>query len=492
MVCVTGLFVLSFYISSANAIVLPAVTQAPEARHRRENAPTIPTFTFGPTSRYFPTQAGQPEASGTSIEIFPTGIYDTFPDDGITVALGPELRSRVKDAVTQNCGNGHTEQACHNAVTSVLHETNISAHTKRFLGVGFATAAVIIGLVAIVGHLIVAAGIAVQPAAVKLDVGDLSQIHSLGAAQTFAAVTEGVDAAPTTIINAPVPSTTNSNFVTIETLTADKDGHKAGSVVYHIPQHAADRIQDFLAITGIKETQHICKDQNIKRADNLQECLRHLQRHAMDLADVGPSDLIQLAPQNIPTMPGQGQAISFPIADFAADGIILLIPVYRSIREQSPMPVNEQGWDPAILGKSAMALTIAAHVAMFAGQSLLDIWIEKDQLVTDLKPESLSCRKELICSDDDCKAQEVGKDLDNWDVSPPSSYGCRCEPVIMPHVMTIQRDYMDKQYEWLEELIKKSSGPDYGENCGGGEQTFPDSAKKLKEYAHQYSVPNGE
>lgn len=64
--------------------------------------------------------------------------------------------------------------------------------------------------VAILGLLIVAAGIAIQPAAVKLDMGDLAQIHSLGAAPTFAAVTEGVEAAPTTITNGPVPSTTAS------------------------------------------------------------------------------------------------------------------------------------------------------------------------------------------------------------------------------------------------------------------------------------------
>lgn len=206
----TGLLFLPFVCTSAYAIALPVATQAIQVHHRREDAPVVPTFTFGPSSKYFPTQAGQPEATGTSLEIFPTGIYDTFPDDGITVALGPELRSRVKDAMNKNCANGLADQGCHGAVTSVLHDTNISAHTKRFLGVGFATAAVIVGLVAIVGHLIVAAGIAGQPSAVKLDVGDLSQIHSLGAAKTFAAVTQGVEAAPTTIINAPIPSTTTS------------------------------------------------------------------------------------------------------------------------------------------------------------------------------------------------------------------------------------------------------------------------------------------
>lgn len=44
-----------------------------------------------------------------------------------------------------------------------------------------------------------------------------------------------------------------------------------------------------------------------------------------------------------------------------------------------------------------MALTIAAHVAMFAGQSLVNVWIEKDQLVKDFKLESLSCRQEGDC-----------------------------------------------------------------------------------------------
>jgi hypothetical protein len=42
--------------------------------------------------------------------------------------------------------------------------------------------------------------------------------------------------------------------------------------------------------------------------------------------------------------------------------------------EHAPQALNaDQGWDPAILAKSAMGLTIDAHAAMFAGQSIVKI-----------------------------------------------------------------------------------------------------------------------
>ena len=165
-------------------------------------------------------------------------------------------------------------------------------------------------------------------------------------------------------------------------------------------------------MTGILETQEKCKDQNLKRADNLQDCLRHIQRHGMDLADVGPSNLLQLAPRNIPARPGPGQAVAFPIQNMASNGVLLLIPVYHVVFEHSPQPAsNDGGWDAGILAKSAMAVTIAAHAAMFAGQSMLEIWIDKDKLVENLKEEDLACRKDIICLMDDCKGQEEPKSI---------------------------------------------------------------------------------
>jgi hypothetical protein len=157
----------------------------------------------------------------------------------------------------------------------------------------------------------------------------------------------------------------------------------------------------------------VCKGQDVKRADTLDECLQRIQRHAMDLAGGGSSSLVQIAPQNIPRPPGPGQAIDFPVYNLAYGGIVVLIPVYRSMQMNSPATVpNDQGWDPAILAKSAVAVTIAAHVAMFAGTRLLDLGVDKEELIRDLKPERLSCPKDLVCTAEDCQGQEDGVAID--------------------------------------------------------------------------------
>jgi hypothetical protein len=196
--------------------------------------------------------------------------------------------------------------------------------------------------------------------------------------------------------------------------------------VYHIPQHAAERIHDFLAMTGIGETQNVCKGQNVKRADTLDQCLQQIQRHAMDLADGGPSNLLQLAPQHLPRPPGPGQPIDFPVDHVAFAGIYVLVPVYRSMRPE--VALNDQGWDPATLARTSLGVTIAMHLAMFAGQNLLDVWIDKDDLVTDLTPDRLICPKDLICTADDCGGQQDGKAL-SPDISPICKQVCRASLV---------------------------------------------------------------
>jgi hypothetical protein len=47
-----------------------------------------------------------------------------------------------------------------------------------------------------------------------------------------------------------------------------------------------------------------------------------------------------------------------------------------------------------------MGLTIAAHAAMFVGQSLLDVYVDKDKL---------ACPKEMLCTSTDCSGQDEGK-----------------------------------------------------------------------------------
>jgi hypothetical protein len=167
-------------------------------------------------------------------------------------------------------------------------------------------------------------------------------------------------------------------------------------------------------MTGIKDTQNICKGQSLRRADSLAECLEHIQRHAMDLADAGPSNLLQLAQQNIPAQPAAGQAIGLAVGNLATDGIPLIIPVYRVLHEHAPQraPANT-GWDPAALLKSATAVAIAAHTALVIGGNIVEIWISKDKLFTDLKEEKLACPKNILCVSDECKGQEEGKNLVN-------------------------------------------------------------------------------
>lgn len=195
----------------------------------------------------------------------------------------------------------------------------------------------------------------------------------------------------------------------METLTVDRDDHKAGDVVYRIPPDAASRIKDFLAMTGLKKTQDICKDQSLKRADTTEECLRHIQRHAMDLADVGPSNLMQIAQANIPMRPAAGQAIGFPVENIAAEGVALVVPVYRVVYQHRPRRPNfDLGWDPYILATGATALAIAAHAVMFVGTNLLEIWVSQDKLVDDLSEDKLACPKDLVCIMDDCLGQKEG------------------------------------------------------------------------------------
>tara|TARA_R110002003_G_scaffold534_19_gene20332 strand:- start:6569 stop:6769 length:201 start_codon:yes stop_codon:yes gene_type:complete len=61
-----------------------------------------------------------------------------------------------------------------------------------------------------------------------------------------------------------------------------------------------------------------------------------------------------------------------------------------------------------------------------------------------------------------------------------NNFGCSCRPVSYPHSVKIEADYMDKQYEWLEELIKKSEMPPLEPKCENGEKQLADASKKFK------------
>jgi hypothetical protein len=250
-------------------------------------------------------QATNPEPTGNGLQIYPTGIYDDFPDAGITIAFGPELRQHIEDVWSRHCDKKPAEE-CRNAVSSALSTSDVTTHVKRFVVVDALT---VFAVISIVGQAI---WVFSHPPSREMRFGKeaLHQISHLAEESTFAVITDATVAPATITVQSPVISTptyeqfflvlnmdVNSlirNFISVETLTAAVSDHRVGDVLHRIPQHTAERIQDFLGMTGLQETQRICKGQNMKRADTT-ECAQRILRHAIDLADTRPGGFMQLA-----------------------------------------------------------------------------------------------------------------------------------------------------------------------------------------------------
>ncbi|KAF1836060.1 hypothetical protein BDW02DRAFT_596727 [Decorospora gaudefroyi] len=466
---------LSFYLKVASthalkiSTIAPSLTTKPPAR-RADESP-IPTFTFGPSYDYLPVGVTYPEPSGTKIQIYPTGVYEGVPEDGITIAFGPKLREQIESIRSQKCKTQQGED-CRHALSTAFSQTDISTHLKRyFILLAWAIGIALGGLIAQYYLMQDTA----MPEQIKFRLGDLSQIKSLAGAPTFAVVSNSDgDATPTTLTPQQPTTSTATSFISMETLKADKDGHKAGDIAYHIPKKTAERIQNFLDMTGLEETQKKCKGQSLKGSDPTRECAERILRHAMDLSDTGPANLLALAQSNIPGEPAAGKAIGFPIPDITLDDFLAFIQVYRRFFEaKKPAPKDGQEWDPIICYKSAVGLTIALHAVASAGQGLQDIYIDKNDLVNDFKVEKLACPNDLVCLSQDCQGQKpdtvfltdqvIGET--RYSRTPiciiPETYGCRCEYVNFAYVYESSRKYMDAQYEFLEWLAEKAEeGPD--------------------------------
>lgn len=217
------------------------------------------------------------------------------------------------------------------------------------------------------------------------------------------------------------------SFISIETLTTASGGHEAGDFVYHIPKTTAERIEDFLGMTGLQETQQICQGQSFKRADPTEECIERILHHAMSLVDTGPDDLMALAQANVPIEPAAGQAIGFPIPNIYIGESVAFVRMYRQMSSATATtPQADQNWDPSLLARSALGLTIAAHAVMFTGQALMELFVGKDDVIKDFKEEDLACPKDLICTSVNCQGQkEVINPLTGDTISkPPSTPTC--------------------------------------------------------------------
>ena len=157
------------------------------------------------------TQASNPEPSGTSLAIYPTGIQDEFPVEGITIALGPELRDKIKDTASKSCNGPALTQDCQNALVATLPQNELSAHTKRVIPFVVAAGALAaIGL--ILGLVLETARIQntekAVPMNIRLTPGDIAHVKPMVAAGTFAVATAGPSPTPVTMTvpSAPTPT----------------------------------------------------------------------------------------------------------------------------------------------------------------------------------------------------------------------------------------------------------------------------------------------
>ncbi|KAH7110366.1 hypothetical protein B0J11DRAFT_448343 [Dendryphion nanum] len=440
------IFTFTYLITHALAYIVPSPTPNMTRLTRRDDAPDIPTFTFGPISNYptFPTPSGE------EIQIYPTGIYDRLPEKGIEIAIGPDLRKRVKDIMVTSCKDGSTDE-CHAALVPVLHKPEIEKHAKRFLPLLF-TVSLLVALVAI----------AIEsyhftneepPSHVKLGNVDLNQLEHIGSASKIAYVmTAG--AIPTTInLPSPLPTKTASHFAAFETLTADNGQHKAGDVVFHLPKEAADHIFDFLSMHGLKQELENCKKTDKtggirRREDIAAACLPVIERYAMGL-NKGIADTVQVAKALIPA---PGQDLKIPIPNLKVGDIQMAVVI---VRKEISVTVDH----PLALASIVLALTAVLHVFIYGAQTVLELAIPKAMVLLDeVKEEELECPKELLCPDLDCKAQREFTSISFREaVCPGGKYeGCSCTRVFNPEW---RQAPFDAQYQWLQDLIKLWENP---------------------------------
>jgi hypothetical protein len=170
----------------------------------------VPSLSYLSVAYSSRRQAANPEPTSTVLQVFPTGTFDEFPKDGITLALGPDLRKQIKDAATQNCKD-QSSQECRNAIAPLLQNTDVTTHAKRFVVVG----------AILFGELLVFTAVEILaffgyfqlntvgniPQEIKFSHGDLQQIKAMGGANTFA-VKADASATPNTVIFQPVATST--------------------------------------------------------------------------------------------------------------------------------------------------------------------------------------------------------------------------------------------------------------------------------------------
>jgi hypothetical protein len=355
----------------------------------------------------------------------------------VTVAFGPDLKKKIKDAMGQDC-KGKNRDACRDRVVPLLQNTDIDTHAKRFIIVA-ATMGVLLALVTF-EVLVLAVEASMLNAqhdipAVKYEYTDLAQMQDIGHSQDFA-MHHKPDDQPT-IIHVPAapaqPKPAESDEITLETLTKDRGEHKKGDVVYHIPASTVGRLQDLLSMLGISNVIPSCQGYDLfnpkasrirrqngdgNRVNTLEQCTDMLERFTANFVK-SAENILELAPRSMPAQPGPGKAIGFPIQKLRAHDIYVVTGIYRAVHATmgrskgaiSAQPAAEQFHIPTLV-RSTLGLTIVLSAVMAKGELALDLWAPQSAVSTDIKEDEIACPKDIVCIEEVCGAQRDDVELE--------------------------------------------------------------------------------
>ena len=195
-----------------------------------------------------------------------------MPENGIQVAIGPDMRNDLDKIAIQHCKDPSNMQKCMDEINRRFQVSSLDRHAKRFVlspvgmfGLWF-PAVIVAGVAVVIAEAIYLSNenTRLAPELVKFDdLGDngvLGQLNRFTDVETIAIAT-GTDnkvMATITIPGIPTPTHKPESYVTIEDITTDNGEYKKGDIVIHLPQDPGDRFLDYLRVLGLERIKNAC------------------------------------------------------------------------------------------------------------------------------------------------------------------------------------------------------------------------------------------
>jgi hypothetical protein len=137
------------------------------------------------------------------VVIYPTGVFDKAPEQGINVVFGPDAQKKVGDIIESHCKNNAEEQ-CRTELAKTLQQTDIQLHAKRFPVLVLAALGLVLSQLYVAYHLYNPT----PPQTIHFNAPDLEQMNKVGYASTLAIATASNDPKIVTVTAPPSPTPT--------------------------------------------------------------------------------------------------------------------------------------------------------------------------------------------------------------------------------------------------------------------------------------------